>query len=81
MVGSSHSHSELSQRSSSSVYVLGMWQVSGSHGYTPSRYEAVAEMSKYVNDGYTTFDLADIYGPAGNSINSFSISNDVIHST
>jgi aryl-alcohol dehydrogenase-like predicted oxidoreductase len=42
-----------------------MWQVSGAHGYTPSRYEAVAEMSKYVHDGYTTFDLADIYGPAG----------------
>jgi len=44
---------------------LGMWQVSGAHGFSPSKYEAVADMARYVNDGYTTFDLADIYGPAG----------------
>ncbi|XP_067655776.1 uncharacterized protein [Haliotis asinina] len=41
----------------------GMWQVSGAHGnIDPSK--AVEEMLKYFDAGLTTFDLADIYGPA-----------------
>lgn len=42
--------------------------MSGAHGYNPSKYESVADMSRYVSNGYTTFDLADIYGPAGTSM-------------
>jgi aryl-alcohol dehydrogenase-like predicted oxidoreductase len=41
----------------------GMWQVSGAHGaIDPER--AVGAMARYVDAGFTTFDLADHYGPA-----------------
>jgi aryl-alcohol dehydrogenase-like predicted oxidoreductase len=41
----------------------GMWQVSGAHGYAePER--RVSEMFKYHEAGFTTWDLADHYGPA-----------------
>ena len=41
----------------------GLWQVSGSHGYIdPSK--AIKNMLDYHNSGFTTWDLADIYGPA-----------------
>ena len=40
-----------------------MWQVSGSHGYIDPN-QAVDEMIEYHNAGLTTWDLADIYGPA-----------------
>ena len=43
----------------------GLWQVSGAHGYIPNKFESVADMSKYINSGFTSFDVADIYGPAG----------------
>ena len=43
--------------------VNGMWQVSGGHGHiTPSK--AISEMQLYHNSGLTTWDMADIYGPA-----------------
>ncbi len=42
--------------------LTGMWQVSGAHGYIePTR--AVAEMFTYHDAGFTTWDLADHYGP------------------
>ena len=41
----------------------GMWQVSGSHGAIDSN-KASREMFKYFDAGLTTFDMADIYGPA-----------------
>ena len=41
----------------------GMWQVSGSHGQIDSE-SAINEMLHYHNKGFTTWDLADIYGPA-----------------
>jgi aryl-alcohol dehydrogenase-like predicted oxidoreductase len=41
----------------------GMWQVSGSHGYIDPK-KAIEEMLEYHNLGFTTWDLADIYGPA-----------------
>uniref|UniRef100_A0A3P9MUW8 Uncharacterized oxidoreductase At1g06690, chloroplastic-like n=1 Tax=Poecilia reticulata TaxID=8081 RepID=A0A3P9MUW8_POERE len=41
----------------------GMWQVSGAHG-TVSKTKAVEAMQAYVDAGLTTFDMADIYGPA-----------------
>jgi aryl-alcohol dehydrogenase-like predicted oxidoreductase len=48
----------------------GMWQVSGAHGrIDPGR--AVDEMFAYHDDGFTTWDLADHYGPAEDFIGSF----------
>jgi aryl-alcohol dehydrogenase-like predicted oxidoreductase len=48
----------------------GMWQVSGAHGaIDPAR--AVEEMFAYHDAGFTTWDLADHYGPAENFIGDF----------
>ena len=48
----------------------GMWQVSGAHGrIDPER--AVAAMFDYHNAGFTTWDLADHYGPAEDLIGRF----------
>ncbi|XP_062419748.1 uncharacterized protein LOC134132258 [Pungitius pungitius] len=41
----------------------GMWQVSGAHGAVDAT-KAVEAMQVYVDAGLTTFDMADIYGPA-----------------
>lgn len=43
--------------------INGMWQVSGSHG-TIDVDRAVEDMFTYYDAGLTTFDMADIYGPA-----------------
>lgn len=40
-----------------------MWQVSGSHGSIDVD-RAVEDMFTYYDAGLTTFDMADIYGPA-----------------
>src|ERR1700730_15723111 len=48
----------------------GMWQVSGGHGaIEPGR--AVDEMLAYHDAGFTTWDLADHYGPAEDFIGDF----------
>ena len=48
----------------------GMWQVSGAHGrIDPAR--AVAEMFAYHDAGFTTWDLADHYGPAEDFVGEF----------
>src|SRR5262245_4583232 len=48
----------------------GMWQVSGAHGHIdPER--AVAEMFAYHDAGFTTWDLADHYGPAEDFVGVF----------
>jgi aryl-alcohol dehydrogenase-like predicted oxidoreductase len=48
----------------------GMWQVSGGHGaIKPGR--AVEEMFAYHDAGFTTWDLADHYGPAEDFIGDF----------
>jgi aryl-alcohol dehydrogenase-like predicted oxidoreductase len=48
----------------------GMWQVSGAHGpIDPAR--AVDEMFAYHDAGFTTWDLADHYGPAEDLIGNF----------
>jgi len=48
----------------------GMWQVSGGHGrIEPAR--AVAAMAAYHDAGFTTWDLADHYGPAEDLIGAF----------
>ena len=51
--------------------VNGMWQVSGAHGYQPSVENSVSDMTKLANSGFTSFDLADIYGPAEGYVGSF----------
>ena len=48
----------------------GMWQVSGAHGYIEPK-RALAEMFAYHDAGFTTWDLADHYGPAEDFIGDF----------
>jgi aryl-alcohol dehydrogenase-like predicted oxidoreductase len=48
----------------------GMWQVSGAHGKIDSK-RAIASMFEYLDFGYTTWDLADHYGPAEDFIGEF----------
>jgi len=48
----------------------GLWQVSGGHGAIDKK-KAILEMFSYVDAGFTTFDLADIYGPAEDFIGVF----------
>lgn len=48
----------------------GMWQVSGGHGQI-NPDSAILEMLEYHKDGFTTWDLADIYGPAESYIGEF----------
>lgn len=48
----------------------GMWQVSGAHGkINPEK--AIASMFDYFDAGFTTWDLADHYGPAEDFIGEF----------
>ncbi len=48
----------------------GMWQVSGAHGAINPK-AAVQNMVQYVDAGFTTWDLADHYGPAEDFIGEF----------
>ncbi|MBD2772402.1 aldo/keto reductase [Iningainema tapete] len=48
----------------------GMWQVSGAHGRIDPK-AAIASMFKYMDAGFTTWDLADHYGPAEDFIGEF----------
>jgi len=50
--------------------VNGMWQVAGGHGYIDHEL-AIEYMMKYHDAGFTTWDLADIYGPAEDFIGQF----------
>jgi aryl-alcohol dehydrogenase-like predicted oxidoreductase len=47
-----------------------MWQVSGAHGYIEPK-RAVKEMFTYHDAGFTTWDLADHYGPAEDFVGKF----------
>ncbi|MGH7804242.1 MAG: aldo/keto reductase [Candidatus Binatia bacterium] len=50
--------------------LVGMWQVSGAHGrIDPER--AIAAMFAHADAGFTTFDLADHYGPAEDFVGEF----------
>jgi len=49
----------------------GMWQVAGGHGQINSEL-VIEDMKKYQESGFTTWDLADIYGPAESLIGNFS---------
>ena len=48
----------------------GMWQVAGSHGQIDLK-SAISDMEKYQESEFTTWDLADIYGPAESLIGEF----------
>lgn len=48
----------------------GMWQVSGGHGQIDKK-SALLEMIEYHKAGFTTWDLADIYGPAESYVGEF----------
>ncbi|CAF0790130.1 unnamed protein product [Rotaria sordida] len=48
----------------------GMWQVSGGHGRIDPT-AAIQEMFRYVDAGFTTWDLADHYGPAEDLMGEF----------
>ncbi|CAF1192927.1 unnamed protein product [Rotaria sp. Silwood1] len=48
----------------------GLWQVSGGHGHI-DRTAAIKDMFRYVDAGLTTWDLADIYGPAEDIMGEF----------
>jgi aryl-alcohol dehydrogenase-like predicted oxidoreductase len=50
--------------------VNGMWQVAGGHGYIDHEM-AIEDMMKYHEVGFTSWDLADIYGPAEDFIGQF----------
>jgi predicted oxidoreductase len=50
--------------------VNGMWQVAGGHGYIDHEL-AIEDMMRYHETGFTTWDLADIYGPAEDFIGLF----------
>ena len=47
-----------------------MWQVSGAHGRI-NQNAAIQTMFKYLDAGYTTWDMADHYGPAEDFIGEF----------
>lgn len=48
----------------------GMWQVAGGHGQIDPE-SAISEMLSYHDSGFTTWDMADIYGPAEEYIGEF----------
>jgi aryl-alcohol dehydrogenase-like predicted oxidoreductase len=48
----------------------GMWQVSGAHGRIDPK-AAIQSMFQYLDAGFTTWDLADHYGPAEEFIGEF----------
>ena len=48
----------------------GMWQVSGAHGRIDPQ-AAIQNMFTYVDAGFTTWDLADHYGPAEDFVGEF----------
>jgi aryl-alcohol dehydrogenase-like predicted oxidoreductase len=50
--------------------VNGMWQVAGGHGYIDHKL-AIGDMMRYHDTGFTSWDLADIYGPAEDFIGQF----------
>ena len=53
----------------------GMWQEAGGHGQINSE-SAIKDMQRYQELGFTTWDLADIYGPAESLIGEFSKKNE-----
>jgi aryl-alcohol dehydrogenase-like predicted oxidoreductase len=48
----------------------GLWQVAGGHGQIDKK-TAITQMLEYHNAGFTTWDMADIYGPAEEFLGEF----------
>jgi diketogulonate reductase-like aldo/keto reductase len=51
--------------------LVGLWQLSGAHGFRPSLTAVLPQMKAHAEFGYTTFDLADHYGPAEDFVGKF----------
>lgn len=65
-----NSHFELASDLAINRLVNGMWQVAGGHGYIDHAM-AIDEMLRFHESGFTSWDLADIYGPAEDFIGHF----------
>lgn len=65
-----YEHYQLAPDLATDRIINGMWQVAGGHGYIDHEL-AIADMMKYHEAGFTTWDLADIYGPAEDFIGQF----------
>ena len=65
-----NSHYELAPDLTIHRLVNGMWQVAGGHGYIDHTL-AIDDMLRYHESGFTSWDLADIYGPAEDFIGHF----------
>jgi aryl-alcohol dehydrogenase-like predicted oxidoreductase len=63
-------HYQLAPDLATGRIINGMWQVAGGHGYVDHEL-ALADMMRYHDAGFTTWDLADIYGPAEDFIGQF----------
>ena len=50
--------------------INGMWQLAGGHGVIDPML-AISEMQKYHDAGFSTWDMADIYGPAEQFLGAF----------
>jgi aryl-alcohol dehydrogenase-like predicted oxidoreductase len=70
MTGMAMEHCELAPGLNICRVLNGMWQVAGGHGHIDPQI-AISEMEKYHESGFTTWDLADIYGPAEDFIGEF----------
>ena len=65
-----YEHYQIAQDLATDRIINGMWQVAGGHGYIDNEL-AIADMMRYHEAGFTTWDLADIYGPAEDFIGQF----------
>jgi aryl-alcohol dehydrogenase-like predicted oxidoreductase len=65
-----YEHHQLAPDFATVRIINGMWQVAGGHGYIDHEL-AIADMMRYHEAGFTTWDLADIYGPAEDFIGQF----------
>jgi aryl-alcohol dehydrogenase-like predicted oxidoreductase len=65
-----YEHHQLAPDLATDRIINGMWQVAGGHGYIDHDL-AIADMIRYHEAGFTTWDLADIYGPAEDFIGQF----------
>jgi aryl-alcohol dehydrogenase-like predicted oxidoreductase len=63
-------HYQLAPDLATGRIINGMWQVAGGHGYIDHE-SAMTDMIRYHEAGFTTWDLADIYGPAEDFIGQY----------